>query len=119
MKESIFALLILLVSGQSGNTGIGENGIQDPFSSPEELTRELYALVTFESGQMPDWERVRDLFTEEAVITLRLGPQTTRTFDRQTFIDYFIYDIERANLLESGFAETILKMHVQTVKDIA
>ncbi len=62
MKESIFALLILLVSSQSGNTGIGENGIQGPFSSPEELTKELYALVTSEPGQMPDWERVRDLF---------------------------------------------------------
>jgi hypothetical protein len=119
MKEWIFALLIFLVPIQIGNSGKGEHGTEDPFLSPEELAKELYTLVTFETGQMPDWERVRDLFAEGAIITLRLGPQTTRTFDRQAFIDYFIYDIERANLLESGFTETVLKMHVQTVKDMA
>ena len=119
MKQAIWTLLILSLSVPMGNAFVQEYGLEEPFSTPEELTRELYRLVTFEPGQMPDWDKVRDLFDEDAVILLRLGPTTRRTFDRQSFIDYFIYDIARSNLLETGFKESILKMDMQAVKDIA
>jgi hypothetical protein len=87
--------------------------------TPESVVKELYNLVSFEAGTEPDWEKVRDLFIEEAVIVLRLGPTTKRTFTRQSFIDYFIYDIERANLKKSGFKETIIRSQFRIIKDIA
>lgn len=92
---------------------------EEVHQTPENVVAELYKLVTFEAGSMPDWEKVKGLFIEEAVIVYRLGPNTSRIFNRQSFIDYFIKDIERANLKESGFTETILQNHMQIIKDIA
>lgn len=89
------------------------------FDDPQGVVEELYRLVTFQAGEMPDWEQVKALFIEEAVIVLRLGPATMRTFNRQSFVDYFIYDIKRANLLESGFTERILNCQIRIIKDIA
>lgn len=119
VKKAMWVLLILGLSVPIGNALVHENGLEEPFSAPEALAQELYRLVTFKAGQMPDWDKVRDLFDEDAVILLRLGPKVLRTFDRQSFIDYFIYDIARAKLLETGFRESILKMDMQAVKDIA
>ena len=35
--------------------------------------RTFYDLVTFDAGTTPDWERVRSLFADEAVVILRTG----------------------------------------------
>jgi len=97
----------------------GGLAVEDVRQTPIGIVKELYRLVSFEAGRSPDWEQVRGLFIEEAVIVLRLGPRTTRIFDRQGFIDYFVKDIERANLKESGFSETLLQTQIQIIKDIA
>jgi hypothetical protein len=118
---SILAIVLLcaatpvLTSAGKLNDTRGE----EVFRSPDLVVAELYKLVTFDAGTMPDWEKVKDLFVDEAVIVLRLGPTTLRTFNRQSFVDYFIYDIERANLRETGFAENILNTQMTVIKDIA
>ena len=44
---------------------------EPPERSAEETVRHLYDLITFDPGQPPDWNQVRELFLEEAVIVLR------------------------------------------------
>ena len=87
--------------------------------APENVVIEFFSLISFEAGKSPDWERMKALFIDEAVIVHRLGPNTLRTFNRQSFIDYLTMDFERANLKSSGFTEKILKTHTQIIKDIA
>ncbi len=87
--------------------------------TPDSVVDEFFRLITFEAGGMPNWDKVRTLFIEEAVVVHRLGPQTLRTFNRQGFIDYLIFDIEQADLTTSGFTETIIQKHAQIIKDIA
>jgi hypothetical protein len=81
--------------------------------------RELYDLVTFEAGTTPDWDRVRSLFLDEAVIVLR----TSRTANEVMSLDGFIGDwlefIERANVSETGFEEKIIRTVPLEFKDIA
>ncbi|KPK05166.1 MAG: hypothetical protein AMS20_07220 [Gemmatimonas sp. SG8_28] len=83
------------------------------------VVRELYDLVTFEAGTTPDWDRVRSLFLDEAVIVLR----TSRTANEVMSLDGFIGDwlefIERANVSETGFEEKILRTVPLEFKDIA
>jgi hypothetical protein len=85
----------------------------------EAVVRELYDLVTFEAGTTPDWDRVRSLFLDEAVIVLR----TTRTANEVMSLDGFIGDwlefIERAKVTETGFAEKIIRTLPLEFKDIA
>jgi hypothetical protein len=83
------------------------------------VVRELYDLVTFEAGTTPDWDRVRSLFLDEAVIVLR----TTRTANEVMSLDEFIGDwlefIERARVTETGFEEKIIRTVPLEFKDIA
>jgi len=115
----VLTMLFLLPPNSDSSVWIQASDGMDVYESPENVVEELYRLVSFEAGRMPDWEKVKRLFIEEAVIVLRLGPDTMRTFDRQSFIDYFILDIERAKLEESGFVEAILNTQIQVIKDIA
>lgn len=87
--------------------------------APENVIAELYELIPFETVNLQDWDKVKGLFIEETLIVLRLGPKTLRTFDRQSFIDYFIKDIERTYLKESGFTEKVLKSQMRIIEDIA
>ena len=119
-KRIIYLVLFIFCISFAGTSGVTQDIKEEQaYQTPESVVIELYDLVTFKSGEMPDWDKVKNLFIEEAVIVLRLGPRTSRTFNRQSFVDYFIYDIERANLLESGFIEKILKNQMQVIKDIA
>jgi len=124
MKRSLGVVCVMLMSlsmtAEGGNLVVTSSlQGEDVHADPEKVVSELYRLVSFEAGTMPDLDKVKALFIEEAVIVLRLGPKTMRTFDRQSFVDYFIYDIKRANLLDTGFKETILNSQMQVIKDIA
>jgi hypothetical protein len=85
----------------------------------EAVVHELYDLVTFEAGTTPDWDSVRSLFLDEAVIVLR----TTRTANEVMSLDGFIGDwlefIERSGVSETGFEEKILRTVPLEFKDIA
>ena len=120
LKAVFILMLPLLLMMHVKIFGLTQGSVNEGVHhTPENVVAELYKLVSFEAGKLPDWEQVKRLFIEEAVIVLRLGPTTMRTFGRQSFIDYFIMDIERAKLIESGFTETILQSHMQIIKEIA
>jgi hypothetical protein len=83
------------------------------------VVRELYDLVTFEAGTTPDWDRVRSLFLDEAVIVLRTSRTASEVMSLDGFIGDWLEFIERANVSETGFEEKIIRTVPLEFKDIA
>ena len=50
----------------------------------DELMRRFYEVISFEEGGAPDWQRMRDLFSEHARIT-RITPEAVDYMDLNTF----------------------------------
>lgn len=92
---------------------------QEPFDSAESVVDELYRLVTFDAGRTPDWDRVRALFLDQAVIVLRTGRTETKIFSVEGFVEDFVSFIERARVEETGFVERIIRTKAMVFGDIA
>ena len=90
-----------------------------PFATPEAVVTELYDLVTFDAGSTPDWDRVRALFLDEAVVVLRTTRTQTTVFTVEGFVADFVQFIERANVVQTGFSEKIVRMKPWAFKDMA
>ncbi|NIN11924.1 MAG: hypothetical protein GTN62_10235 [Gemmatimonadales bacterium] len=91
----------------------------DSITAPEAVIRELYGLVSWEPGSPPNWDDVRALFHDQAVIVLRTGANATSVFDVDGFVNDFIRFAERPNVQQSGFSETILRIHTTVIRDMA
>ena len=92
---------------------------EDNLKTPESVVRGLYTLVTFEAGTTPDWEKVKSMFIDEAVIVLRTGRDSTTQFTVNTFIKDFVNFIERADAIKTGFTEEIITIEKIIFGDIA
>jgi hypothetical protein len=88
-------------------------------ASAEAVVRRLYDLITFDRGATPDWDAVRSLFLEQAVIVLRTSRTDTTVFSREGFVQDFVNFIERANVEEKGFTERIVRMKPMVFGDLA
>lgn len=114
----ITSVVLVLFVGPVGGTPAA--GVEDaPFSTAQSVVEELYGLVTFDPGKPPDWERVRNLFIDEAVIVLRTGRTETSVFSVEGFVGDFVAFIERANVEETGFIERIVRTKSLVFGDIA
>ena len=90
------------------------------FESAEGLVSEIYQSVSFDSaGPMPDWEKVRSMFLENAVIVLRVARDSTAVFSVQEFISDFTNFIERSAARRSGFRERVIRMKPMVFGNIA
>lgn len=89
------------------------------FDSAAAVVDELYRLVTFDAGEIPDWEKVRALFIPEAVIVLRATRTETAVFSVDGFVADFVSFIDRAKAVETGFAERIVRTKPLVFGDIA
>ena len=107
----VFSSTIFLFSNSST---AGES-----FESPEALISELYDLVTFEVNSPPDWDRVRSMFLENAIIVLRTSRDSSTIFTVDGFVQDFINFIENSNVQKTGFDEKIIKMKPMAFGDIA
>jgi hypothetical protein len=85
----------------------------------EQVVRRLYDLVTFPAGTTPDWDEVRALFVDEAVVVLRTGREEMSVFTLDGFIADFVSFIETANVRETGFTERVLALEAMTYGDMA
>ncbi len=92
---------------------------QSSFNTPEHIVNELYDLVTFKPNTTPDWEKVKELFLDEAIIVLRTSATENSIFDLEGFVGDFKRFIKESNVSETGFSETILKKHGKVFGDIA
>ncbi len=91
----------------------------DALQTAEGVVTQLYELVTFEAGSTPDWDKVRSLFIDEAVIVLRTTRTATTVFSVDGFVNDFVTFIERANVAETGFTEKILRTKPTVFGDMA
>ena len=91
----------------------------DIFATAAGLVAALYDEVTFAAGSAPDWDRVRSMFLDRATIVLRTGREETTVFSVDGFVQDFVGFIERANVVETGFRETILRSESLVFGDIA
>ncbi|MDH5715344.1 MAG: hypothetical protein OEZ30_07260, partial [Candidatus Aminicenantes bacterium] len=106
------AFLCLSVQAQTSSE-------ENPLSTAEGVVAELYQLVTFEAGSTPDWEKVRSLFIDEAVIVLRTSWENITIFSVQGFIDDFVNFIERFKVEKTGFVEEIKRTKAMVFGDMA
>ena len=63
---------------------------QNQFDSPDEVVNQLYELATFKKGTTPDWNAVKNLFLEEAVIVLRTSRTKSTVFNFDGFVGDFV-----------------------------
>ena len=106
--------LALVVARAHGQTESGS-----PPETPEDVVGRLYELVTFEAGHTPDWAEVRGLFLDEAIIVLRTSRNALSALSVDGFVADFEAFIERANVAETGFSETVVTMRSMLFGDIA
>ena len=117
IKLVILTLSCSLFFNYSSFSQSGEK--EDNLQTPESLVRGLYTLVTFEPGITPDWEKVKSMFINEAVIVLRTSRDSTTQFTVNTFVNDFINFIERADAIQTGFSEKIIRIEKIVFGDIA
>ncbi|MEN8117670.1 MAG: hypothetical protein ABFS16_11865 [Bacteroidota bacterium] len=87
--------------------------------SAENLVERLYNLVTFDKGTTPDWNKVKSLFLDEAVIVLKTSRTENKIFNLDGFVGDFVKFIEESNVKQTGFSETIIKKQGKVFGDIA
>ena len=92
---------------------------QEGAQAAEDVVRKLYDLVTFDAGTAPNWDEVRSLFIDEAVIVLRTSRVASTVFSLEGFVNDFVTFIEQANVVETGFEEKILELEATTFHDMA
>jgi hypothetical protein len=92
---------------------------QQPASSAEAVVDALYDHVTFDAGTTPDWDAVKKLFIDEAVVVLRTSPDASTVFSLNGFVEDFVRFIERDNVERTGFVESIIRKKTLVFGDIA
>ncbi len=85
----------------------------------EQVVTEIYNLVSFKAGETPDWEKVKSLFSDDAVIVLRTSLTQHSFFSREGFIDDFKNFIKQARVDTTGFTEKIVNIKTTVIGDIA
>ncbi len=111
--------LILAVVGCLPAAAEETSAADSATATAETLVTELYRLVTFEAGSTPDWDRVRSLFIDQAVIVLRTSREGTTVFSVDGFVADFVRFIDQAKVRETGFREEILRLRATVFGDIA
>jgi len=120
IRKVIFLLWIALFLTISVISKANEkSGNKDVFMDPESLVRGLYASVTFEPGTLPDWDYVRSFFIPEAVFGVRKSRTYMDVLDLDGYVEWWLEDIEKHNIKEKGFKESIEKMKMTVYRDIA
>ena len=117
MKQLLLILLCIVT------LLIGVNGQQPDknfwYETPEALIKDIYRVVSVKDSGSVNWDRVRSMFINEAVVILRTGPDESKQFTADGFIqdfkDFYQYPEVKAN----GFEEKILNMRSMVYKDIA
>lgn len=89
------------------------------YETPDALIEDIYRAVSKTDSGSVDWERVRSMFIDEAVVILRTGPDKTSQFTPEGFIQDFKDFYEYPEVKASGFEEKILGMKSMVYKDIA
>ena len=116
-EKTLFQYMLIVILLFTSSLGEASEG--NFLESPEGVVNELYQLVTFESGHTPDWNQVKSLFIDQAVVVLRTSRENTTIFSVQGFVDDFVNFIEKYNAKQTGFKEEIKRMKSKIFEDMA
>ena len=83
---------------------------QKSLETPEAVVTKIYNLVSFEAGTTPDWEKVKALFHEEAVIVLRASRTKMKVLSVEGFVADFVDFIRQSRVDTTGFVEKIISI---------
>ena len=92
---------------------------EDQLKTAEQVVTEIYNLVSFKAGETPDWEKVKSLFIDDAVVVLRTSFTQHSIFSREGFIDDFKNFIVKFRADTTGFTEKIVNIKTTVIGDIA
>ena len=104
----------LMIPASQANGGEEES----IFLNPESLVRGLYAAVTFDKGESPDWEYVKSMFLPEAVIGVRKTRTSMAVMNVDEFVQWFKDDVEKYKMIERGFEETVQKLKITVYRNM-
>ena len=110
LHSLLFPILPVLAQTSSEDTA---------FETAEGVVTTLYNLVSPKAGTTVDWDRVKSMFIDEAIIVLRTSRTATTVFSVEGFVNDFITFIEQANIKETGFNEKILRKKSMVFGDMA
>lgn len=119
-RRIVYTLTLLIACAALHVPAVAQNASDtSPYATADGVVRELYDLVTFDAGTRPDWERVKALFLEPAVIVLRTSRDATTVFALDGFVEDFVRFIDTAGVDSTGFVEEIVRTHEVVIGDIA
>jgi ketosteroid isomerase-like protein len=96
-----------------------QSGSDSWYKTPEELIQDIYVLVSAKNSESVDWQRVRSMFNDEAVVILRTSRDKSTQFTADGFIQDFKDFYNNPEVKANGFREKILRMKTMVYKDIA
>jgi len=115
-KPAVFILSLLILTGTLAPQPA--DGAHAKLDTPNKVVDELYRLVTWPGGTLPDWDALKGLFLEESVIILK-SREGFNVTDREGFIDLWLKDVESYKLNETGFKEEQVALHLEQSGDMA
>lgn len=83
------------------------------------MVRQIYKEVSSDGSALPDWDRIRSYFVDEAIVVLRTSQEANTQFTLEEFIQDFKDFYQRPGLKESGFKEEVLQLKANVYHDIA
>jgi len=85
---------------------------EEAFGTPESVVKELYRAISVAPGTIPDWDAMRALFIDEAVVVALEGAvrDTTLVMPLDDFIAFLVAFVESPVVQKNGFAERIIRM---------
>jgi hypothetical protein len=89
------------------------------YKTPEDLIKDIYVTVSAKNRESVDWQKVRSMFIDEAVVILRTSRDKLTRFTADGFIQDFKDFYNRPEVTAKGFEEKILKMKTMVYNDIA
>ena len=95
---------------------------QTSSASPEDaikMIRQIYEDVSSDGSVLPDWDRIRSYFVDEAIVVLRTSREGNTQFTLEEFIQDFKDFYQRPDLDDSGFREEVLQLKANVYHDIA
>jgi len=83
------------------------------------MIKQIYKEVSSDGSSLPDWDRVRSFFAEEAVIVLRTSREGNTQFTLDEFVQDFKDFYQSPSVGDSGFKESVLQVKPFIYYDIA
>jgi hypothetical protein len=112
-------LITLMLMASSSTTPLQAQVAPEVLATPEGMVNEIYDMVSFEGGSVPDWDAVKSLFIPQAVVVLRTSREATTVFSLEGFVQDFISFYENTPAGANGFTEKIIRMKSMVFGEMA